>query len=246
MTVKNIKTAIFEFIKKIFCRETLTCNLCGREIFSGKYFCDDCLKKLPFNNKYVCNHCGRELAVPEEYCNSCKQYNTHFDRARSVFLYEGAVRKTITDLKYRNRKYLAGILASYMLPLYIKSYFNADFIVFIPMTAKKQRKRGYNQAELIAREFSERCGIEVKDDIIYKRSETESQVGKSREERQKNLSGSFGIRNAEELENKTVLLIDDVLTTGTTADTVSELFKKKGAKEVFVLTAASVQTERNK
>ena len=77
---KKFKTAL-DFLFPV----NLTCNICGREIFSGKYFCEQCESELPKNNQTVCNHCGRKVLNSEEYCLSCKGRETYFEKARSVF-----------------------------------------------------------------------------------------------------------------------------------------------------------------
>ena len=108
------------------------------------------------------------------------------------------------------------------------------------MTEKRKKTRGYNQAELLANAFSLKTHIPVLSDVLYKRRDTESQVNMTQKERLMNLSGSFGVRNSGAIKGKSVLFIDDVLTTGATADCCAFALKRAGAASVFVLTVASV------
>lgn len=217
-----------------------TCNACGCENFNGKYFCDDCLKQLPFNKGTVCNHCGRYVFNSEERCFSCRDRETYFQKARSAFVYAPPIDHLITQLKYNGKKYIAQILAEYMSPVYFAAFFNSQVMVYTPMSGKRLKQRGYNQAKLIADELSPLISVPVLDDVLVKNKETERQVTLSAVERKKNLSGSFAVNNKEAIKGKSVLIIDDVMTTGATVEILSQLLLKSGAETVNVLTAASV------
>lgn len=227
-----------EFLRKTLFNETWTCNLCDREIFEG-YFCQDCIEKLPFNNKDICFHCGRKVSVPTNNCVTCKNKLVSIDKGRSVFEYKDEIAMLIQKFKFENKRYLAKAFAFYLEKEYLKGYFNADFITYIPMSDKRLKERGYNQTELLAKELSIRVGVPVKQ-VLQKEKETPHQVGLTREERFKNLSGSFKVINKKELTDKTVLIVDDVTTTGATGEVVAELLKRKGAEKVYLLTVASV------
>lgn len=220
-----------------------TCNVCGREIFGG-YFCEDCETALPKIKEARCAHCGRKTAYFTERCDSCSGRETYFEKARSVYEYDGSVKKLITDLKYEGKKYIAEIFGTVLSDLYFESGFDCDFCVFVPMSDERATSRGYNHALLIAKEFSRLSGVPLRRDVIVKSRETVQQMRLSREERQENLKGSFAIKNRKEIIGKRVLLIDDVMTTGATAESVCGLLIKNGASSVFVLTAASVQKKR--
>lgn len=217
----------------------ITCNVCGREIFEG-YFCSECEEKLPFNDGFICNHCGRRVFGAEEFCSSCNGRETYFDRARSVFVYSEPIKKLIASLKYNGKRYLAEVFAFYLARLYYSSFFNSDAVVYPPMSKERLKDRGYNQAELLAKEFSILTGIPVLDDVLVKNKETLRQATLNAADRRKNLQGSFGLRNAYLIKSKNVLVIDDVMTTGATAEILAELLVKNGAKRVDVLTVSSV------
>ncbi len=230
-------------IKDFFFPVDYTCNVCGREIFGG-YFCKDCETALPKIEEARCAHCGRKTAYFTERCDSCSGRETYFEKARSVYEYDGSVKKLIPDLKYEGKKYIAEIFGNVLSELYFESGFDCDFCVFVPMSDERATSRGYNHALLIAKEFSRLSGVPLRRDVIVKSRETIQQMRLSREERQENLKGSFAIKNRKEIIGKRVLLIDDVMTTGATAESVCGLLIKNGASSVFVLTVASVQKKR--
>ncbi len=218
------------------------CLSCGKEIFNEKYFCDDCEEKLPYIDKYYCENCGRKLSAPSNYCSSCKEKAIYVDKARSIFDYDEPIDGFIQQLKYYDKRFIADIFGEKLANLYRKNYFNADCLCFIPMTKKAKKKRGYNQSELIAKGLSKHIGVPVTE-LVRKEKETNRQAKLSREERLKNLKGSFKPHSNKEINGKTIVLIDDVLTTGATSEAVAEVLKKKGAKAVYLLTVASVTSK---
>ena len=220
---------------------THTCNNCGREIFTGAYFCDECEKEIKYNDKIICNHCGRRTFNPEEYCFSCSGRESYFDKARSVYLYCPPISGLIGKLKYNNKKYLAKIFAKEMANLYYRNFFACDLVTFTPMTKEREEERGYNQAQVLAQEFCKITDLPLGHTVLEKIKETPRQVTvTSASERRENLKGSFRLVDKGAVKDKTILLIDDVMTTGATAETLCKLLKKGGAKSVIVLTVASV------
>jgi ComF family protein len=232
---------MISFIKKAL-RKTLfhdrwTCNACGKEIFDD-YFCEECLNKITQIDKNICEHCGRLTAYPVKFCDSCIEVNINFDRALSVFDYKEPISFLIQNFKYKNHKYHAKYFAEKLYSLYEQEGLSADVVTLVPMHEDRMEERKYNHAEILAREFSTLSKIEVKP-IIKKVKETERQATLSFKDRLKNLTSTFKADKVE-VDGKRVLVIDDVLTTGATADVISKTLKKAGAKEVVILTVASV------
>lgn len=218
-----------------------TCSVCGTEIFEDEYFCKDCLSKLPINTGAYCEHCGRQTIVPETYCLTCKDKLTYIDLGRSAFVYEDPISYLIKGFKYDNKKYLANVFSQYLSSVYFKNTLSADFIVFPPMTEKSQKRRGYNQAKLLAEKTSKLINVPAID-VVKKVKETPRQATLNRAEREKNLENAFRITKRKILKDKNILIIDDVTTTGTTANVIAKRLKNAGAKHVYVLTVASVRS----
>lgn len=233
------KRKIKYFLKNIFFPRNLTCSACGRESFTGGILCEKCLSDREENNECICEHCGVKTPVPVAYCDRCRNRLTSFDTARSAFVYDGVVALLLQKLKYGGEKYLAEEFAKDLYKLFATSVTHADGIVCVPMSRKRERERGYNQSELLARNLSALSGVPFLD-VTVKRKETESQVGKNYKERRKNLDGSFGISDKKAVRDKRIVIADDVSTTGTTSDILAAALKAAGAAEVFVLTVASV------
>ena len=235
----GLKKFISDFCDKYIFNVKWRCAVCEKEIFDGGYFCEECKAALPFNEGAICNHCGRRLNEPAEYCSTCKEFILSPDVLRSVFVYEKPVSSLIMKLKYGGKKYIADVFAEYLANVYFKFGFDADFAVFVPMTARAERKRGFNQSKLLADKFSALTGVPLCD-CVSKIKETDRQATLGREKRMTNLSGVYKITDAGSVKGKSIVIIDDVSTTGATAESLSHKLKKAGATKVCVLTVASV------
>ncbi len=157
------------------------------------------------------------------------------------------VKSAIWHLKYRGVRKLAEPLAKLILRRMQKEWplsenkipYSDCLIIPIPLSKKRFRQRGYNQSELIAKCLSDKLSVRISADNLIKIKNTPSQVEiKDREKRIKNLEGSFGLANPESVKNKTIILIDDVSTTGATMKEASKILKSAGAKKVIGLVVA--------
>lgn len=213
------------------------CLLCGREIFDGKDFCQKCEKTVVLNNKTTCPVCGRRTDN-EQICLECKAQAPLFDKGVSAFVYESGIQNLILRFK-KDGAYLKEYFAKH---LYDKcaTFTDADAICFVPMTKKALRNRGYNQAELLAEELSHMLSLPVLKTAIEKVKSTSSQKSLTRAERLENLHGCFKA-DRYQVKGKTLIVVDDVLTTGATAEAVCKELKKSGAEKIYYATVASVE-----
>jgi len=157
------------------------------------------------------------------------------------------VRKAIRLFKYRGVKTLAAPLAELIRRSLDKARLFSIFerslasvvIIPIPLSPKRLRQRGYNQSELIGHFLSDRLSVRMEADILIKIKDTPSQVEiKDRKERLKNLQGAFAVKNPEEIKDKIVILVDDIITTGATLNEAKKVLKQSGAKKVFGVAVA--------
>lgn len=240
----GIKKKFLDFFKKYFCNSGWRCLVCGKEIFDDKKLCEKCLNEMPFNDDKICGHCGRKVVAGEKYCSTCKGKLVCIDKGRSVFNYEKPLNTLIKRFKYNNQRFISEYFVERLSLEYLKNYFNADYITFVPMTQKSQKKRGYNQSFILAKGVSEKVGVPLFCGI-EKVKETKRQATLRRDDRLKNLKDAFRITNKRQIKDKTVLIVDDVTTTGATGEAIAERLKKAGAKIVYLLTVASLPPKDN-
>lgn len=222
--------------------QNITCDLCGAEIFDGGRFCKMCAPTVTFNDGTTCPVCGRKTAKPE-ICTECKADAPRFKRAASAIIYSDGGARLI--LKFKNgasylKDYLGGLMAEKA-----KKFPACDCVTYVPITKKRRRERGYNQSELLAQVVGEKLNLPVVCPLEKKR-DTAPQQSLAKAERLENLKASFKIRDRACVKGKTVLLVDDVLTTGATADEVCRELMIADAKEIYFVTAASVENKQFK
>ncbi|MDE5548532.1 MAG: ComF family protein, partial [Clostridia bacterium] len=225
----NFFRKLWEKIKKYDDGHNFTCDICGREVFENERVCAQCQRELPWNDGFVCPICGRKVGE-EGVCLECKQKPVGVDMARSAFTHEGEAARLVIRFKKGNR-YLYRALAELMLPLLQKEFLSVDALTFVPMTARAAKKRGYNQSRLLAEELAARCGKPV----LYaakKRRESKQQKTLGRTEREKNLVGCFHVTDRKAVKGKSILIIDDTFTTGSTVSALSDAFNRAGATSV--------------
>lgn len=185
-----------------------------------------------------CLRCGKPVRYDEtEYCNDCKHTDFSYDQGRSLYLHKDPVSKAIYDFKFHNKRiygeYFAKEMADEYRPL-IKRW-NIKEIIPVPLHPKKRRVRGYNQAEVLAKELGKQLHIPVNTDCIYRIENTPPQKTLNNKERRKNLRRAFAI-DREWKPSGNVLLVDDIYTTGSTIDAMARLLKRKGTPNVYFLT----------
>lgn len=213
-----------------------TCLACRREIPEGKILCESCRKDFAMiKASAACKRCGCPIFGEGDYCNDCKNKKVDFLKNYAVFPFQGAVRTMIHNLKFNGGKYLADFLGECLARKFSDIEEDIDLITFVPMLQKDERKRGYNQSKLLAEKLAKITNVEFVD-VLEKTKSTKKQVGLNFKDRQENLKGCF--KPTAKLIGKTVLVVDDVCTTGATLSEVARTLKKAGAGEVVTLTVA--------
>ena len=175
-------------------------------------------------------------------CGECPNTRFYFERAWAACHYQKNARKLIHQFKYKNKIYLSRLLSELMID-FIQQYHlplnHCDYLIPIPLSPAKLREREFNQAEVLAKEIAGHLGIKLLNDNLKRVRNTPAQADLDKESRWSNIAGAFGITNPDTIKEKTILLIDDVLTTGATASEASRVLKNAGASVVYVLTLAS-------
>lgn len=223
-----------------------SCRLCEEPLdrFTWAPVCRPCLDGLlPLRAAAgLCAQCGTPRQAPgAEVCGRCAAGEYDFDQARSFGAYEGALRELVHLLKYRRMSALARPLGRRLAEAFAREWKRGDFdaVVAVPLSAARRRERGYNQAELLARELARRCGVPCQRDTCRRVRATPPQTGLTRAQRLENLRGAFAAGpRAAELSGKRILLVDDVFTTGATLTVCSQALRRAGARRVCALTVA--------
>lgn len=225
----------------------LKCMFCTEELNEKSLndTCENCLESLPFIDNF-CLKCGSPVNKENiGVCDKCKTVNFDFTYARSVFGYSGKVVNLIQKLKYGNKTYMIEPLAKYLAQTYALQDFKADIITYVPMHKNKLKKRDYNQTELLATKLSEELKLPFSS-LCEKVIDTPSQTDLNIAERLNNVKDSFKIikKQKDNIKNKLILIVDDVITTGATSNEISKLLLDHGAKACFVLTVAHSYIEK--
>lgn len=236
-----MKSYADSFLELIY-PEKNTCFICETydESIGDKYICPDCEKRIKKLVPPLCSKCSKPIDYNSsaDLCRECVATERHFEMAKSPYTYEGLIKKAIYSYKYGNKpyfyKFFGNSLVSYMKA---NDYTGFDFIVPVPLHTSKMRKRGYNQSELLARHIAGKLSIPYAD-VLKRTKKTQKQSGQSREERRKNLKNAFAVKGPTKKIHSSVLLVDDIYTTGATAEECSKALVKYGVSKVFVLTIA--------
>ena len=198
--------------------------------------CVLCGKLLKNEEKNICCECNAdfEILCPEKSGQSF----TNIRLSIAPFYYEGKIRDALLRYKFHGKSCYSKFFAVYMYEELNQTELKPDIITWVPLSRKRLRARGYDQARLLAEELSELTSTECVRLLKKRRNvKPQSTVG-AYEERKKNISGAYSAYNVEKLQSKNILLIDDIITTGSTAGECAGELLKAGAGEIFVLTVA--------
>lgn len=214
------------------------CILCGS--VSPGFLCKNCASTVEFIHDRRCLKCGKGLkdSFMDNICPDCKERKYNFYSAYSSFLYRGSGKEIIHRLKYDGKKEGAKVLAKYMADIIISENLDGDAIVPVPIHEAKMSLRGFNQSYLIGESLSSLIKTPLYPCLIRIRN-TKDQFNLDKYERKLNIINAFSYNLLYNVKNKRILLIDDVFTTGNTVDECSKVLLNSGAKDVFVVTAAS-------
>lgn len=211
------------------------CPVCDRPVRPfGKLICDECRGKFVYIKEPVCLKCGKALGEEiQEYCTDCRGIRHLYDRGRAVYEYPG-VAAAIYRFKYKGRAEYAdyfGRCMAVQLGGWLREN-RVQALVPVPIHADRYRSRGYNQAQLLAEKMSRELGIPVRSDLVWRVRKTAPMKELSAAERQNNLKRAFKIC-CNDVKLDTIVIIDDIYTTGSTMDAMSRELRKAGVKRIF-------------
>jgi ComF family protein len=184
----------------------------------------------------ICPQCG-EPQAGAKLCNACQAIPPDYYSLRSFALFQGPLRKAIHRLKYERDIGLGEALSKHMIELYNVNKWKVDVIVPVPLSPKRHHDRGYNQASLLGRPLAYAIQKPFRTDMLVRSRETHTQVGLTAFERKRNVEGAFSTR-PNLVTGKSILIIDDVTTTGSTISACAKALRQAGASAVYGLTLA--------
>lgn len=215
-----MKTIFSQIINLIYPQ---TCGIC--EEIANESICKKCKNKL------------EELAV----CNIHNYSHQSFTRHLYIFEYKAIIREKIIQYKFSNKAYLNEMFVNFMIKNekicgFLKKY---DIMIPVPISKKRKQKRGYNQSQIIAKKLvKDLKNLKLVTNVLQKQKNIVPQSTLSKEERKNNVKDAYKIQNEQIIRNKTIILLDDVFTTGSTVEECSRMLKLAGAKQVDVITIA--------
>lgn len=219
----------------LFPRRCVVCDRLTDRL--GEQVCGKCREKILYIREPCCLKCGKQLRKEgQEYCGDCERIPHLFQRGTALYDY-GSMADSIFRFKYAGRMEYAEF---YGKELYEKkaawlSAVEPDALIPVPAHASRKRKRGYNQAELVAEQLSRLSGIPVNKTLIVRTKRTRPLKNLSHQERQNNLKKAFKIRQ-NDVKLNTIVIIDDIYTTGSTIDAMTETLHGAGIKSVCFMT----------
>lgn len=252
----NILSALHravDFASYLVFGEPAECALCGAYLPDSHLFwpvrylnpgttgisfgvCPGCLAELRLEMFNVCRICGIPLRPPLTLCPRCQRTGYYFDLQRSAGLYRGKLAAAIRRMKFGGHRWLSRPLGS-ILAGTVQTLMPVDLLVPVPADSERVGRRGFNQAADLAIEVSWLLHIPVSH-ILTRKSRTAHQVGLDRRDRWRNLRMSMGVRKPADLTGASVVLIDDVMTTGATLSEAARVLKNLGAARVMGATLA--------
>jgi ComF family protein len=262
----------FERAAELIFPSNIYCIACGNAIDATRAYalCDRCMNEIEWNTGKVCAKCGRSIEndrtgdeAPEAepsgeqgaLCFDCEATSHVFRKGYACVTYSGNAKEIVRSLKYRDNPYIAEKLAKIMwerireeIDEETGEVFTPDLILPVPMHIIKRRKRGYDQAVLMARRLSARMEVPCDENCIIRSDATSVMSSLGRSERKFNVSGAFSLAEGAEarVAGKDLLLVDDVFTTGSTADACASTLLSAGAAGVDIFVFASGMNMRIK
>lgn len=216
------------------------CSGCGSIVDQVDTFCAECWKNIEFLGPGGCEQCGQPLeATDAGLCAACLARPPRMQRMRAAVVYDDVSRAIVLRFKYGRKVALAKAMARYMAPL-IGLLPDGSVLVPVPLHRRRLWQRGFNQSALLARELSRRLGAPTDPQLLKRIKPTPPLQGMSRQQRRRTVAGAFRVAPHADVAGRTIVLVDDVLTTGSTANACARVLQRAGAARVEFISWARV------
>ena len=241
-------TDIIEFILNIIYPPR--CILCQEIIpIKNNYICKKCSYEDYLIKGNRCEKCSRQIVnTSKKLCKDCENQNHSYEKGFALFEYKGKIKGALYRLKYAREKEVGKALGNLIVKYYKNEIKNSkiDLIIPVPIHPSKIRKRGYNQAQVIAKQISKDFKIPLRNDILIRIRNTRPQSKLSKKQRANNLVGAFSLNKPIDKSVKNILIIDDIYTTGSTIENCSKILKQNADIKIYFVTATIVIDNKEK
>jgi competence protein ComFC len=229
----------FVYPRKIYC------IICGIGILPKEKFsvCERCRRNVPLIEGRTCLCCGKPMESSSlEICSDCLEMERHFSRGFSCAIYEGKIRELIHRFKYGKQKHLVHALAEMMTDkLNAEELTDIDRVIPVPLHKERQKERGFNQSEMLARYIAGAMGWKLDKKSLLRNKNTHFQSELTKEERKQNVQNAFSLNTNVSFEGEKILIVDDVYTTGSTLNACAKELSKANPEEIYVISLAIVR-----
>jgi len=246
----NLKQTLLTFLENNLFLKNGTCPICGKVLFvTDRFLCHQCEDDLPRINNPTCRKCGRSIfAADRDVCIPCAKRNLPFSGGYAYLNYQDGGEKLVAAIKFGDRPHLGIWVGRQMGAAMAQCHWisEVDLLIPVPLHPNRREERGYNQSEKIAQGILEGLNQTMTKapvlatQILIRNRDTPHQIGQGREQRLSNLTGAFTVEHGKAIQNKTILLVDDVLTTGATLTETAATLLEAGAAKVLIATLCAV------
>lgn len=235
MTLFKLYSTYWKILDWFFPPRCAGCNAWGHR------FCPDCYQKVNQISESICCRCGDKLNYDfKTVCNRCNQFPPKISAIRSWAYYDGVLQKAIRNLKYKGDLGLGETLAGLLLEVINKQSWEIDLITCVPLDHNRHRERGYNQSAYLSRPLAHLTDLPYNGQAITRSKQTKSQVGLTVSERFMNVEGAF-LADKKIVLGKSILIVDDVITTGATLNSCASAMFSAKASKVYGITLARAE-----
>lgn len=228
---KNLKEYLLDMIYP------KTCPVCGRIPDGNVSVCVNCKGKFPSIKGPRCMKCSKPILNGEaEYCYDCMEKSHHYVCGKALWIYDDMMKRSIARFKYKGSLEYAQVYGEEIVRQHGNWVRNhGDILVPVPLHKKKEKIRGYNQAEILADAIGRRLQLPIDRDMLYRSRDTRPQKELNDKERLANLSEAFQINKGKRYLPERIMLVDDIYTTGSTIEACTNALQKAGIREVYFL-----------
>ncbi|MBU1355165.1 MAG: ComF family protein [Candidatus Edwardsbacteria bacterium] len=235
--ISSFLGSLANFVFPPFCSH---CHLRAPEGLAGG-ICQDCWSTVKIWKNGQCQRCGQPAAEAESLCQHCLIPDWGCNDIKTLGPFEAPLSDAVHMLKYSDAKSVSRRLGAMMAKCVVSDqrYNKADLVLAVPLHKARKRERGYNQAQLLAEQLGKSLGIPSPEGLVTRARHTRSQTTLNKEQRLRNVEGIFAVHNPDRIKDRSIILVDDVLTTGATIGSCGQSLLLAGAREVLAMTAAA-------